>query len=311
MKNNRRKSRAIKSQRKEAKVFSLFVLLFGLILPGLVVAQGRDEQGLGTPYLNGIIERFEAGLPSFHGEDWCNLPGIEGNPFALPDIQSALAQLKPEGADKPECLPVVRIDYYADQDYKHVVAGLLNQGVGGIIVPMLDSPNDVIDAVAAMRLPPQNMMPDNLRFPYGTRGWNAVSAYRYWGLSSDQYARLADVWPLNPQGELMIFVMIETAEAVRHIRNILAVPGLSGVLIGGADLSLSMGLGTPGPNYNIPEVEAMVAEVAEACVEMNKLCGSYISPPEGVCPEDECGVAYRVRQGFKIFTSGRGNYEGP
>lgn len=275
------------------------------------MAQGRDANGNGTPYLNGIIERFEAGLPSFHGEDWCNLPGLEGNPFALPLIQQELQRLKPEGADKPNCFPVVRIEYYADQDYKHIVAGLLNQGVGGIIVPMLESVSDVTKAVAAMRLPPQNMTPDDLRYPYGLRGWNALTAYRYWGLNGDQYATIADVWPLNPQGELMVFMMVETPEAVRQIRNILAVPGLAGVLVGGADLSLAMGLGTPGPNYNIPEVEALINDVAVACVEMNKLCGSYISPPDGVCPDEVCGETYRVKQGFRIFTTGRGNYTGP
>ena len=108
----------------------------------------------------------------------------------------------------------------------------------------------------------------------------------------------------------MILVMIETDRAVREIRNILAVPGLSGALVGGADLSISMGYGNPGPNYNIPEVEAAIAEVAAACVEMKKLCGSYISPPAGVCPDPVCGEAFRVKQGFRIFTTGRGNYKG-
>jgi 4-hydroxy-2-oxoheptanedioate aldolase len=176
---------------------------------------------------------------------------------------------------------------------------------------MVDSVSDVIDAVAAMRLPPRNDMPEALRYPYGLRGWNAGPAYRYWGLDANQYAQIADVWPLNPQGELMVFIMIETPTAVREIKNILAVPGVSGVLIGGADLSIAMGLGNPGPNYNIPEVEAEIQKVADACVEMNKLCGSYISPPDGVCPDAVCGVEYRVKQGFKIFTTDRRNYTGP
>ncbi|MES3006877.1 MAG: aldolase/citrate lyase family protein [Pseudomonadota bacterium] len=293
------------------KATALLMALLGLAATSTASAQGRDAQGQGTPYLNKIIERFEAGLPSFHGEDWCNLPGIEGNPFAYPLVEKALTDLRQPGSTKPSCFPVVRIDYYADQDYKHIVSGLLNQGLGGIIIPMVESVSDITKAVAAMRLPPQNTTPDHLRYPYGTRGWNAVAATRLWGLNSDQYATIADVWPLNPQGELMIFVMIETPEAVRQIRNILAVPGLSGVLIGGADLSLAMGLGKPGPNYNIPEVEAEIAEVAAACVDMGKLCGSYISPPDGVCPDAVCGEQYRVKQGFRLFTTGRGNYTGP
>jgi 4-hydroxy-2-oxoheptanedioate aldolase len=299
-----------RSQVKSSTLVSLLIVC-SLSISSSLFAQGRDASGKGTPYLNGIIERFEAGLPSFHDEHWCNLPGMEGNPFALPQIEQALADLKPAGADKPRCLPVVRIDYYGDQDYKHLVSGLLNQGLGGIIVPMMDNVADVINAVAAMRLPPRNDMPDALRYPYGNRGWNAGAAYRLWGLNANQYATIADVWPLNPQGELMVFIMIETPTAVREIRNILAVPGVSGVLIGGADLSMAMGLGNPGPNYNIPEVEAEIQKVADACVDMGKLCGSYISPPDGVCPDATCGVAYRVKQGFRLFTTGRGNYTGP
>lgn len=289
-----------------------FAGLLGAALPSLAAAQGRDAQGNGTPYLNGIIERFEADLPSFHGEHWCNLPGIEGNPFALPLIQQALANLRPQGSTKPTCFPVVRIDFMGNQDFTHLIAGLLNQGLGGIIIPTVENPADVARAVAAMRLPPQQTTPNHLRYPYGVRGWNAGPARDLWGLAtSDEYATIADVWPLNPQGELMIFVMIETDQAVRQIRNILAVPGLSGALVGGADLSISMGLGTPGPNFNHPEVEAAVAEVAAACVEMGKLCGSYISPPQGACPDPVCGETYRVKQGFRIFTTGRGNYAGP
>ncbi|PCJ23694.1 MAG: hypothetical protein COA96_11105 [SAR86 cluster bacterium] len=304
---NQRATRCLQS--RLLSVLAVVSLLFSTNLS----AQGRDTQGRGTPYINTIIERFEAGLPSFQGpgEHWCNLPGIEGNPFSYPLIEQALIDLKPPGADKPDCFPVVRIDYQADQEYKHIVASLLNRGLGGIIIPTLDSVGDVINAVAAMRLPPRRNAPENLRYPYGVRGWNAGPAYRYWGLNADQYATIADVWPLNPQGELMVFIMIETPTAVREIRNILAVPGLSGVLIGAADLSMSMGLGKPGPDYFHPEVEAAVAEVAAACVEMGKLCGAYINPAEGVCPDTVCGVEYRVKQGFRLFTTGRRNYTGP
>ncbi len=289
----------------------VFATLVATMYPTPIAAQGRDTRGIGTPYLNTIIERFEADLPSFHGEHWCNLPGLEGNPFALPLIEQALAELRPAGSAKPTCFPVVRIDFNANQDFAHLIAGLLNRGLGGIIVPMAEDTADVSRAVAAMRLPPQRSTPDHLRYPYGIRGWNATAARTLWGLDSDGYATIADVWPLNPRGELMLFAMIETARGVEQIRNILAVPGLAGVLVGGADLSISMGLGTPGPNFNHPDVEAAVAEVAAACVEMGKLCGSYISPPDGICPDQVCGEAFRVNQGFRIFTTGRGNYTGP
>jgi len=184
--------------------------------------------------------------------------------------------------------------------------------VGGIILPMPETVAEVAKFVATMRHPPQRMTPHPLRFPFGTRGWNDTAAQRYWGFETiDEYATVADVWPLNPQGELMAIVMIETPAMVDMIYDVLMVPGLSGVLIGQGDLSIRTGVGTPASNQYHPEVEEQVARVAKACVELHKLCGSYQNPPEGSCPDAVCGQAYRVKQGFRIFTSGRGNYTGP
>ena len=81
---------------------------------------------------------------------------------------------------------------------------------------------------------------------------------------------------------------------VKNIREILAVPGLGAILIGQGDLSMSLGVGTPGANQLHPEVEAEVAKVAKACVEMKKLCGSY-----------QGDVKTRLAQGFRLFTARR------
>ena len=91
----------------------------------------RSPDGSGTPYLNTVITRFEAGLPSFSGEHWANLPGIEHNPFAYVALQEALNALRPEGSTKPTMFPVVRMDFEGFREYNHLVTGLLNRGLGG------------------------------------------------------------------------------------------------------------------------------------------------------------------------------------
>ena len=146
---------------------------------------------------------------------------------------------------------------------------------------MVETIPEITKFVATMRHPPQRTTPDNLRYPYGTRGWNDGAAIRYWGLEPNEYVTLADVWPLNPEGELMALIMIETPEMVHMIRDVLSVPGLSGVLVGQGDLSLRLGVGTPASNPFHPEVEALVAQVAEACVNMGKLCGLVPEPSRG------------------------------
>jgi 4-hydroxy-2-oxoheptanedioate aldolase len=271
----------------------------------------RNSSGAGTPYLNTIIERFEKGLPSFNGEHWANLPSIEHDPFVYARLEKAFHDNKPEGAKKPAKYPAVRIDVEAHAEYNHLVTGLLNNGFGGIILPMVNTPHDAWRLVQSMRFPAQRIPPTpaHLRQPAGIRGWNAARAISYWGVTQDRYLAMADVWPLNPQGELMAIAMIETPEAVDNIEQILNVPGLSAILIGQGDLSCTMGVGCGNPYH--PEVEAAVAKIAAVCVKMNKLCGSYQSPPDGVCPDKVCGQAFRVKQGFKLFTSDRGNYAGP
>jgi len=69
-------------------------------------------------------------------------------------------------------------------------------------------------------------------------------------VTTAEYAVKADVWPLNPAGELMAIVMIESREGVRNIDEILKVPGLGAALIAGGDLGVSLGV---GPNPTAPE----------------------------------------------------------
>ncbi len=247
-----------------------------------------------TARFNTIAARFEKGEPSFNGEGWQLLPDMEHNPFMVDDVERGLAALKPEGAKRPIRTPIVRIPYEANQDYRHTVKQFLDVGVMGIIVPGVETVEQALFVVRSMRYPPQRMTKPQLREPQGFRGWSPGGAVALWGWSPDDYVTGADVWPLNPDGEVMAIAMIETPTAVKNIRQILAVPGLSAILIGQGDLSIATGVGTPASNPLHPEVEAQVAEVAKACVEMKKLCGSY-----------QGDVKLRLSQGFRLFTAQR------
>jgi HpcH/HpaI aldolase/citrate lyase family len=100
-----------------------------------------------------------------------------------------------------------------------------------------------------MRYPPQrgSKYPE----PAGDRGCCPAApgdAPRYWGLSLHEYFLRSDVSPVNPDGELLALVMVESHEAIKNIDGILSVPGLGGLLIGPHDLSLSLGVGLPESN---------------------------------------------------------------
>lgn len=274
---------------------------FAVVACSLLTTGSSAQQGGAAKKdrLNQIIAQFEQGKPAFANEHW-QLFGIEHNPFALDDLEKGLADLRPAGSTRPRLTPVVRIEYEGDQDFKHAVKQYLDVGVMGIVVPQVRKAEEARKLVSAMRYPPQKVLTKVPREPIGVRGVAAGRAGAYWGLTPDEYATRADVWPLNPEGELLAIVMIEHIDAVRNIREILSVPGLGAILIGQSDLVISMGLGTPAGTeaaQNKPEVQAAVAEVAKACVELKKLCGTF-----------QGDIRTRVAQGIRLFTQQRGDY---
>ena len=115
----------------------------------------------------------------------------------------------------------------------------------------------------------------------GRRGVGSEpSAAAVWGLDRDEYLRRADPWPLNPEGELLLGLKIESAAAIPHIEEILSVPGIGFAEMGPGDLSLSLGyvqLPRPFP----PEMIEVRERVMAACKANN------IAFLEGVQPGEE------------------------
>ena len=225
-----------------------------------------------APRLNKIIERFEQGEAALANEHW-RIMSLEHSPFLVDDLEVFLDGLREEGVGRPRLTPIVRIPHEADEDFHHAVKQILDAGAMGIVLPQVRTADEVTKLVRAMRYPPQRgaQYPE----PRGRRGWGPTAATRVWGVTADEYARKADVWPLNPEGELLAIAMVETREIVENIDEILQVPGLGGLLIGAADLSLSLGVGTPAANSGAPEVQAAIRTVGDACKRHNALCGIY------------------------------------
>src|SRR5690606_24355344 len=114
-------------------------------------------------------------------------------------------------------------------------------------------------AIAAMRFKSKG----------GTRPDAVGNAPAFWGMSEAEYRRRADVWPLDPQGELINFTIVETKEGLENVREIAAVEGI-GVLFPGAG-SLRQVFSTTGPDGKqvLDEAawEAAIQKVLAACKE--------------------------------------------
>jgi 4-hydroxy-2-oxoheptanedioate aldolase len=128
---------------------------------------------------------------------------------------------------------------------------------------------DARNAVAACRYPRPKSAPHYA--PAGQRGDAPAAAARYWGLTQPEYYARADVWPLAPDGEILVVIMCEEARAIGNLRQILReVPGIGVVLIGEGDLSQDLGFPR---QYEHPTVAAAIAEILSICKEAGVPCG--------------------------------------
>jgi 4-hydroxy-2-oxoheptanedioate aldolase len=172
---------------------------------------------------------------------------------------------------------------------------ILARGVHGVLLCQAESANAVRAFVAACRYP-VNRIGVGAGAEVGYRGVGGEpTAMAIWGVDRDEYLRLADPWPLNPDGELLLGLKIESAAALPHIEEILSVPGIGFAEMGPGDLSLSLGyrrLPRPYP----PEMEAVRERVRAACLAHG------IAFLESATPED---VAAKIDAGARVIAGHR------
>ncbi len=105
---------------------------------------------------------------------------------------------------------------------KNEVKKVLDLGVSGIIVPGIETVQDVKDLISYSKIPPE-----------GIRGVGPGRASQY-GCGFSSYLREAD--------RQLVIIQIETRKAFDNLHEILSVPGLDGCFIGPVDLSVALGL---------------------------------------------------------------------
>jgi len=137
----------------------------------------------------------------------------------------------------------------------------------------------------------------------GTRGRGSEStAAPVWGLSIEDYMERCDPWPLNPKGELLLGVKLESPEGVANCEEILAVPGLGFAEIGPGDLSLALGYRTM-PRELPPEMQRARDRILAACRE-NGVAFLQGCTPDNIVTRIDEGV--RVVAGHSEVTAKKG-----
>ena len=166
----------------------------------------------------------------------------------------------------------------------------LNLGVSGIMFVETESADEVRAGIAAMRFKARG----------GTRSEDVGMAPAIWGMTEQQYKQKADLWPLNPDGELVNWTIVESKEGLAHVREIAQVKGI-GVLWPGAGTLRGVFSTTNAAGERVLDQagwENAIQTVLAACKEFNVPCGFPATPAD---------IEMRMKQGFSVFVMNWGD----
>jgi 4-hydroxy-2-oxoheptanedioate aldolase len=253
------------------------------------LAAGQTVYGLNTGDLSLVNARETARAPV----DYVYVD-MEHNPLDLPALHLFLmgmsdrAMVLKKGNLQPNVALFARFPPEADQS-QWVVKQALDIGLHGVIFNGVDRGDQALIAVKSMRYP--QLKGSKYYEPNGVRGSGPANATWIWGVAGAEYDRRADLWPLNPEGDLLAILMIESAEGLENVDAIASTPGVGALFVGaGSDLTRALGV-RPGS----PEVEAGFQRVLKACKAHRIGCA--------ITANSGSDVAARVKEGWNIIRS--------
>jgi len=263
-----------------------------------------------TPRLNGVIRALEQGKPTFvtfaaaeisvaQAVGAAAYDGVvfemEHRAYDIRALRDSLQymldrrQIVHSASLAPAVTPFVRIPPNGGETSQWVAKQVLDHGVYGIVWPHVSTIEEARNAVVSCRYP----RPRTAAYyePAGQRGDAPAAAARYWGLSQQEYYERADVWPLNPKGEVLVAIMCEEVRAIRNLPKMLEeVPGIGVVIIGEGDLSQDLGFPR---QYEHPTVLEWMARVVKTCKEHNV--------PVGHPHVDSTNVERLLTEGYRFL----------
>lgn len=227
-------------------------------------------------------------LRAVPGLDWVFID-MEHGPFDPSQVRNIVTAFRAPDGTFP-VTPIFRIPANCSEVDKNqwVFKQVLDGGSFGAIVPHCDDRKDVVAGASAMRYPP--FVNDPAPLPRGVRG--AGGAPASWGLSGAQYVQVADLWPLDPQGELLFVPMVESRNVINSLESALNVPGVGAMFIGPSDLHADMGY---AGQSGVPEVEQQI----QRALGKARAMGIPIGITTGAAD-----AQLRLDQGFRFITVG-------
>ncbi|MET7403898.1 aldolase/citrate lyase family protein, partial [Dactylosporangium sp. NPDC005572] len=148
----------------------------------------------------------------------------------------------------------------------------LDAGAAGVIVPLVNSPDDAARAVAATRYP-----------LHGIRSYGPMRSLLRIGPT-----------PADADATVACLAMIETPDGLATVEKICATPGLTGVYVGPSDLTLAVGGAYPGDPAVRDVFEAALRRIREAAAAAGVAAGMHTAAG--------ADAARRLAEGFTFAT---------
>lgn len=182
------------------------------------------------------------------------------------DYQTMVTML--QAISTTDTVPVVRVPWLEPG----ILMKTLDAGAYAVICPMVNTREDAEKLVAYTHYAPR-----------GTRSFGPVRALLYGGADYPQHAN----------DTIVTFAMIETAQALENLEDILSTPGLDAIYIGPSDLSLALGC-TPTFDDLDPTAAQAVQHILARAKAHGLVAGIHNGSPEA--------AARRIAMGFQFVT---------
>jgi 4-hydroxy-2-oxoheptanedioate aldolase len=225
----------------------------------------RTLWGQGRPVLNGwlgVANAFSAEVMAQQGFDALTIDLQHG----VIDYAQMVGML--QAISTTDTVPVVRVPWLEPG----ILMKALDAGAYGLICPMVNTREECQRLVSYTHYAPQ-----------GSRSFGPIRASIYGG---------AD-YPTEANKTIVVFAMIETAQALDNLDDILSVEGLDAIYIGPSDLSLALGC---KPQFD--DVEPKVAQAIDHIVARAKAHGVVAGIHNG---RSDVAKA-RIAKGFRFVT---------
>ncbi len=198
----------------------------------------------------GLTDPLIAGLMARSGFDAVLLDQQHGNH----DAASCFAGIGEVTLAGKPCLARIPVGDFAS------ASRLLDFGAAGVVAPMINSVEDAKQFAAFMKLP-----------PVGERSWGPARALQLTGMTLPDYLKVANA-------STLAIAMCETKEAIAALDDIMAVPGIDGILTGPSDISVALSNGATIDGLS-DEVFNVMADIGRRVRKAGKVACAYGASP--------------------------------